>query len=146
MAEQRNPSVGIGERLDAVQASFDHKDSELLRLLALGMSQIKAAEELGITDRTIRRRLENPEFRRALSQARREIQSESWSAMLSLREKASQVLESMLESPDEKVRLAAAKFVFDMGNRIRKEQISEETLERINELETRINDAADSTQ
>ena len=135
MTEQQDTKVGVGERLDAaVQADFDYKDSELIRLLAQGLSQIKAAEQLGISDRTIRRRINDPEFRRRLSEARREIQAESWSTMMGLQEKAGQVLESMLESPDEKVRLAAAKYVFDMGSRIRKEQINEETLERVNAL------------
>ncbi len=125
---------------------LDHKDSELIRLLAIGTSQVKAAEQLGITDRTIRRRKEDPVFRRLLSEARRELHVESWSTMMDLRDKAAQVLESALSSDDERMRLTAAKYVFDMGARIRKEQVSEEMLERVDALESRISAAEESEQ
>lgn len=122
---------------------LDHQDSELIRLLACGVSQSKAAAQLGISTRTIRRRKEDPVFRSRLSEAKRELHAQSWSMMMDLREKAARALDEALDSDDERTRLAAARYVFDMGARIRRDQVSEETLERVEALEAKLTPSAE---
>ena len=134
-----NGQTGINAAGNDAPSEIEYVDGELVRLLALGTSQVKAAGELDISTRTIRRRLDNPDFRRRVADARRELHAESWSMLLGLREKAARVLEDSLESDEERLRLTAAKYVFEMGSRTRREQILDEIQERIDNLDDRLN-------
>lgn len=130
--------IDIEPGSDNALEDFDDERERLVQLLAKDPSRVRAAKELGISTRTIRRRLEEPGFKRRVSDARTELQAASWTALLGLRDKSARVLDESLESEDERVRLQAAKYVYEMSERVRREQINEEMAQRVADLEERL--------
>lgn len=97
-------------------------DSALLAALSRGLNVRTAAAQAGIAERTAYRRLRTPEFREALSTARREAIDAAAGALSNASGTAATALIGLLrESTPPSVRLAAARAVLELGGKLREE-------------------------
>jgi hypothetical protein len=95
-------------------------DERLLLALACGATQAKAAQEAGVTERTVRRRLAEPAFRKRLFQVRGEILERASGALTAAALKAVQTLLALQETNQPgTVRLGAARAILEMCLRVR---------------------------
>lgn len=131
-------AAGPSEPAEAEDAGRDPDDERLIGLLAAGLSQVRAADEANISSRTVRRRLQDPGFKALVDQRKRQLHEKSWIRMIGLRDKAADVFDAALGSDDERVRLQAARSIYDLGTRIRREQEGEDLRDRIDELEREV--------
>lgn len=83
-------------------------DEVLVSSLAAGLSQVDAGDRAGVTDRTVRRRLEEPEFVARVRDKRREMVGEATGRVTSLLTAAVDTFGELLESADPGIRLRAA--------------------------------------
>ncbi|HEV3341917.1 MAG TPA: hypothetical protein VG125_16235 [Pirellulales bacterium] len=113
-------------------------EEELILALAAGASVREAAEQAGVGERTVYRRLADADFRRAVSEARGRMFDTAFGRLAGLASKAAETLERLMESEKPAVALGAAKAVLEVGPRLRE---STEVEERISRLE----DQADET-
>lgn len=108
----------------------------LISALARGESQTTAAKSAGFSLRTVQRRLDDPQFRQAVQQARHALVADAAGRVAGLLETASDALRDLLVSEDEGVRLAAAKAIFDVSLKLRTAADFEV---RLQNMEERIN-------
>jgi len=106
---------------------------KLLVALAGGATVRKAAAAAGIGERTAYRHLENPEFRRRVLRARGEMIDSAVGRLARASTKAAGTLQKLLDSQDEKTKLAAARWVLQLWRDLRD---STEVVERIERLES----------
>jgi hypothetical protein len=96
------------------------RDDRLLLALACGASLAKAAQEAGVNERTVRRRMADQGFRTRLFQLRGETLERAGGALTAAALKAVTTLVALLEgSQPAAVRLGAARAVLDMALRVR---------------------------
>jgi F420-0:gamma-glutamyl ligase len=95
------------------------KDSTLAMALASGESVGAAAEQAGVTDRTVRRKLSDPEFRRQVADLRGELMSRALDRMTDNMTRAADVLAGLLDEQNPAVRLRAARSLLTLGLRLR---------------------------
>lgn len=94
------------------------------------MTAVAAAGKVGCNERTVRRRLEDPAFAQRVADAKNEAVGQAVALLGTLMTSAAVRLGRLLESPDERVRLAAAKTIIDSTLRGRQvEQIEAEVRE-----------------
>jgi transposase-like protein len=105
-------------------------DEELIRALAAGATVRRAAERAGVDERTVYRRLADPDFRRAVSEARDRTFDSARGQLAGLADRAIETLERLMESDKPSVALGAAKAVLELGPRLRKATEFEERLSR----------------
>ncbi len=115
-------------------AKSGQRNARLIELLARGVSQVDAARQTGISDRTVRRRLADPEFRRQVEKFRGTMVESAAGKLASLLDEAADTLQALMK-PDVPagIRLSAARAALEHCCRIR------ETVElerRVAELET----------
>lgn len=87
--------------------------------LACGKTQVEAAELAGVSERTVRRRLEDTAFAQAIVDARDEIVANSAAQLTALFSKAIATLDDAFYSLNPNVRLRAADLVFRHGADLR---------------------------
>jgi hypothetical protein len=107
-------------------------DHSLLLALAAGQTVRDAAKASGIGERTATRRVADAEFRGRIETLRAEMLQRAMGKITDGMTSAADTLCKLLEDPDPKVRLGAAKMLLELGCRLR------ETVElesRIAELE-----------
>jgi hypothetical protein len=104
-------------------------DEKILLALSVGTSQVAAAREAGVSERTIRRKLADPKFRARLHQLRGEALERAGGMLTAGAMKSVATLLALQESNQPAaVRLGAAKAVLELGMRVRE----------MNELEARL--------
>ena len=104
-------------------------DEKLIVELAAGASWERAAAACGCSQRTIARRLNDPEFRAALDEARRQIFENAFARVLSAGQAAASTLISLLRSDTPPaVRLGAARTLLESTCRFRETHVLEERL------------------
>ena len=118
-----------GDRQDADQA--------LVAALAAGTTKQGVARLIGVGERTIYRRLEDPEFRRRVDQARGELVSRTVGRLADAGSAAVTTLLALLKADSENVRLGACRAILELGLRLRE---SEEFERRLSVLEDRAGD------
>ncbi|MBC7820179.1 MAG: hypothetical protein IAG10_25120 [Planctomycetaceae bacterium] len=91
----------------------------LVDALARGETHVAAAGLSGYGLRTVTRRLSKKEFREEVRKARDSLMADAAARVTGLMRSASDVLEKLLTSNDESIRLAAAKATFDFALRLR---------------------------
>jgi transcriptional regulator with XRE-family HTH domain len=118
-------------------------DAKLLAVLATGCTLAQAAEQVGVSERTISRRLEDPRFRIQLEKLKDAALSEAVSKLSSACSQAVETLRKLLECKSDNVRLGAARSVLELAVSMR---ASTELNVRITKLEERQNaqDAVDA--
>ena len=148
MSTQQNedvcePEVSDPERLE--DDEFD-RDDRLVDWLALGYSHERAGAEVGLSARSVKRRLNQREFKARVSLRGRELHAESWEATFSLRDKAVARLERLLDSEDERVAISAIRLAFDISVRVRAEQAHQDLTDQVDELSAQVDRVADELQ
>lgn len=86
-------------------------DPQLLATLAAGATQAEAAEAARVSERTVRRRLEEPEFRQQLAALRGEMLQRTCGLLASGAADAVLTLRALLDSSHDGVRLGAARAI-----------------------------------
>jgi len=92
-------------------------DSALIAALASGLPVQDAATGAHVSERTARRRLEDPAFRRQVAAARAAVLEQAIGRLVDATTEAADSLRSLLTAESESVRLAAAKSILDQGFR-----------------------------
>lgn len=118
------------------------QNDRLVDWLALGYSNERAATEVGVSAKTVYRRLQDKDFRTRVSARTREIRSESMASVRGLREKAIERLGELLDSDNERVALAAIRTVLDTSSRFHVEQAYEEIKEQLAALNSELEASA----
>jgi hypothetical protein len=110
----------------------------MLTALAAGATYAEAAEQANVSERTIRRRMADPDFRKRLSEARGQMLTLVVGRLTDYALDAVETLHELLvRGPDTlpSVRERAARTILDMGARLRE---SSELEDRIAALEARL--------
>jgi len=119
-----------------------HADDGLVFALAKGLSVPAAAQQAGVSERTAYRRLDDPLFRRRISETRSALFAEAVGRLAALAGKAADALGELLSSDRDLVKLQAAKGVLDLGPKLRE---AGELAERLDEVERQLAGGDEST-
>jgi Homeodomain-like domain len=111
------------------------KKSLLAWALASGKSIAQAAEQFGVSRRTVERHLARPEFRRRVVRLRGELIGNALGRMAENMTRAADTVNRLLDSDDPAVALRAARALLSLGLRLRD---SVELTDRIQELEDEV--------
>ncbi len=117
-------AVAGGDRRDA--------DEALVAAVAAGATKQEAAQLIGVGERTVYRRLDDPDFRRRVDQARAELVSRTVGKLADASTAAVTTLCALLEADSESIRLGAARAILELGLKLR---ASEEFERRLSALE-----------
>ena len=111
-------------------------DSALIAALAGGATVHDAATRAGVSEHTVYRRLEAPEFSRGVTEARAELVTRAVAMLAEAGTEAVGTLRALLdEGTPPAVRLGAARAVLELGTKLRE---SEELEERLATLEDQL--------
>jgi hypothetical protein len=111
------------------------RDDVLVEELAVGHTQVEAAERAGVSPRTVARRLEDPKFRGRVRARRDERYAQSTDRVVALLPEAIVAFSRVLaETDDDAIRLRAAKNIVDAAGRLRALEVEG----RLAEVETRL--------
>jgi hypothetical protein len=95
------------------------KDSLLALALASGQSTAAAAEQAGISQRTVERRLADPAFRRQVADFRGELLATALGRLADNLTRAADTVAALLDAPEPHHRLRAARTLFSFALRLR---------------------------
>lgn len=104
----------------------------LVAALAAGCTYEAAAEQASVSERTVRRRLDDPAFRKQVDDARAEILGRAVARLTSASVRAVETLEALLGSEMDFARLSAARAILELGVKLREQT---ELAARIDALE-----------
>jgi hypothetical protein len=107
------------------------RDAIIVMLMAAGRTIESTATAAGVSPATICRRLRKPEFQDRIQVARARFAADAGARLGSMMGKASDVLARLLDSQNEKIKLAAAREVLTLGVKLRREGEWEERMEAI---------------
>ncbi len=108
--------------------------------LAAGLTQAEAAERAGVSERTLRRWLKDPEFAQALADAQAQAGAEVLKQVTAAITAAVDTLQGLLQEESPSIRLQAAKALLVLWLKIRESVVLEE---RVRRLEVRLDAATD---
>jgi hypothetical protein len=114
-------------------------DDALLLALAAGRPVRDAAGSAGLGERTARRRLADPDFRRRVVEARGEMVARALGKMADGMAEAADTLRQLLRAEGESVRLGAARSILELGNKLRESVELEQRLAALEEQLARDN-------
>src|SRR5262245_3905144 len=106
---------------DWPEMSARNADSALIAALAAGDTAAEAARKAGVSERTVRRRLDDPGFKRALEAAKAEALARAVAKLSDRAVAAVDTLAALLDAESESVRLGAARSVLELGSRLRED-------------------------
>ena len=109
---------------------------QLVIALAGGLSVREAAQDTGVSLRTVYRHLQDEDFRSRVQSVRSTMFEQTLSTLASTGVTAAQTLRDLLQAESESVRLGAARSVLELGGRLRE---SVEIEERLSNLERILN-------
>lgn len=89
-------------------------DSRLVLALASGQPITEAAQQVGISKRTVHRRMNDPEFCRELDRVRAELTAEALDRLAHSATKAADTLEELLSAESPRIRLQASKALLEL--------------------------------
>lgn len=97
-------------------------DAALLTALSKGLNVRTAAQQAGLSERSVYRRLRTPAFREALSAARREALDAATAALSNASGSAATALIGLLrDGTPPSVKLQAARSILELGGKLREE-------------------------
>lgn len=114
-------------------------DPLLIAALAGGQTIVAAAKSAGVSERTVRRRLQEPGFRQEVQATRTQMVSEATGFLARASSGAAATLVHLLKAESEQVRLGAARSILELGARLRE---GEEFERRLASLEEMLNESA----
>ena len=100
--------------------------------ISSGSTIVEAAERAGISERTVRRRLDNPDYKVEISRLRGKLLDAAVGKLVAATTEAAATMQALLEADSEHVRLGAAKGILEFGLSL---QEALETQTRITTLE-----------
>ena len=109
----------------------------LVAALAAGLSVREAAVAAGMAERTAYRRLADPGFKAAVSAARGAMLDRAVGKLAETSTHAADCLAALLTSDDDRVRLAAARSILELGPKLRE---ATELADRVAAAETALRD------
>lgn len=109
-------------------------DDELILALAAGATVRDAAEQAGIGERTVYRRLADTDFRRAVNDARGRLFDAALGRLANLASEAADTLGRLMKSDKPTVALGAAKAALELGPRLRELTELEDRLARLEDI------------
>jgi hypothetical protein len=110
-------------------------DESLAFALSTGQTMADAASAAGVSLRTAHRRWADPDFRRRVADLRGEVIAQAASRLAATMARAADRLAELVESPDHRTALMAAKAIVSLGL-LAREKVDNETLVR--ELEAKL--------
>lgn len=117
---------------------MSEEDELIADLLGQGWTHRRTAETVGISAKTVQRRMADPAFSSAVAQRRRDRFGQLSGQLMTAGDTALAVLISALGSDDDKVSLQAANLVLAHGHRYNRSFDDNETERRFDEIERRI--------
>lgn len=119
-------------------------DTVIIAALAAGRTQKEAAEAAGVTDRTVRARLERPDFRAAVARQRAATLERAAGALAALIDEAAATLREVMadEEAPATARVHAARTVLQLGRELHERATFEERLAALEEAAARAERAA----
>jgi predicted transcriptional regulator len=112
----------------------ENSDDAVILALASGRTVRETSDETLVSQRTIFRRLGDPEFVRRVNEARAEMFSQAVGRLAAITGKAATRLEELFQSESDSVALGACRAVLELGAKLRE---TVELEQRIAELERR---------
>ena len=112
-------------------------DPALIVSLAAGLTNAQAAKEAGVSERTVRRRLDDPVFRQQVTAARAETVAQTAARLTAAGLGAVTTLLKLLNAEAESVRLGAARSILDLGFKAREIGELEERLASLEKQQDR---------
>ena len=100
----------------------------LIAALATGLTQDEAGKRAGVSERTVSRRLTDPNFRQKVADYRAGLLARTADRLIAAGVKAVAALEDLLQAGSESARLGAARSILEFGPRIREFHDLEERL------------------
>ncbi len=110
----------------------EEKNSELALILASGVTITSAAEQTQVCRKTVQRKLADPEFRKLVSDLRRQMFTDALGRMAEHATRAADALGTLVDGDDPALRLRAARAVLSLGLRLND---AVDVSERMDELE-----------
>jgi uncharacterized protein with von Willebrand factor type A (vWA) domain len=108
----------------------------LVTAIAGGASLRDAAQQAGVSERTVSRRMADDGFRLKVSHARAQMTDRALGFLANASVQATATLWSLLSSGNERVRLSAARSILEIGPRLREQVELEYRLARLEEAVT----------
>jgi hypothetical protein len=113
-------------------------DLPLIAALAGGATIESAAARAGVSERTARRRLDEPEFRKQVDEARREMLTRAVGKLADAGTEAAETLRKLLQAESESVRLGACRAILELGTRLREAEELERRLVALEEQQAAV--------
>jgi len=113
-------------------ASKTGRDDALILALARGLTVRAAAKMSGYSERQAHRKIDDPAFSRRVSEVRGAVMGRAIGILSAAGTEAARTLRKLLASETDQVRLAAARSILELGNKLRE---ATELSERIEALE-----------
>ena len=118
-------------------AGGDRKNADLALVLAVasGLTNKQAAEQAGVSESTVYRRLRDPAFKQQVREARAATVEQASARLTAASLTAIQTLLQLLDAESESVRLGSARVILELGVKFREAQ---ELEARISQLEQQL--------
>jgi hypothetical protein len=113
----------------------DNTDPLIAQALAQGCTQAEAARRADVSDRTVRRRLDEPAFKMLLTSARDQLLKNTADRFTSLQDKALDTIEQAMTEGGTADQLRAARMVLEIGDRYRDRVELESRLIAVEQIE-----------
>lgn len=131
----------MGEELVRVTGRRRGNDEVLAAARAAGQSVKHAGQAAGLSERTARRRLQEPDVAARVDELRRDRQAETLAGLDRLSIKAIEALDELVESGNATVRLGAARLVLTLGLQLHEQVEMGARVRRLEELAAETRDA-----
>lgn len=113
---------------------IEQRNEMMIELLSNGLSQVDVASELGVSDRTIRRALEDEEIRSELARRRSDKVNEASERLHNMTSHALDVLCDAMASDKDQTRMRAAQMTLQWTLKLGRETDLREQLSRMERL------------
>ncbi len=107
------------ENCPSESAIVQSQDDRLVVLLAAGATQTDAAATVGVSAKTVSRRLRDPQFANRVQETRAHLFEQSLGRLADGATEAVDTLRGLLASDEDRVRLSAAAKILELGLRAR---------------------------
>ena len=122
----------------------DEQDELIITCLAEGWTRQHVGEQVGVSTKTIQRRMGERSFAAAVAKRRRERVEQLTGQLITASDGAVAVLQDALASDDPKIRLRAATLALGHANRFHQGEEDRELARRQDELEQRMQETLDA--
>lgn len=122
------------------ERELSDQDEVIADLLGEGWTHQRVADFIGVSAKTVQRRMADPDFSKVVSTRRRERFGQLSAQLLSASESAMDVLSGALQAEDPKVSLQAVGLILNHGHRYNRVLDDHEIQLRFEALEQRLED------